>query len=56
MTPRTRPSPQLVRPSAEDEVDIRAGLAELDHGEGVQLTADDLQHRAETGEWPERLD
>ena len=56
MAPRTRPNPQLVRPSAEDEADIRAGLAELDRGEGVELTADELQHWAETGEWPERLD
>jgi hypothetical protein len=56
MAPRTRPNLQLVRPSAEDEADIRAGLAELDRGEGVELTADELQHWAETGEWPERLD
>jgi hypothetical protein len=56
MAPRTRPNPQLVRPSAEDEADIRAGLAELDRGEGVELTAHELQHWAETGEWPERLD
>ena len=56
MAPRTRPNPQLVRASAEDEADIRAGLAELDHGEGVELAADELKHWAETGEWPERLD
>ena len=43
-------------PSAEDEADIRAGLAELDRGEGVELTADELTRWAETGEWPERLD
>jgi len=56
MAPRTRPDPELVRPSAQDEADIRAGLAELDRGEGVELTADELRHWAETGEWPERLD
>jgi hypothetical protein len=56
MAPRTRPDPELVCPSAQDEADIRAGLAELDRGEGVELTADELRHWAETGEWPERLD
>lgn len=56
MAPRARPNPELVRPSAEDEADIRAGLAELDRGEGVELTADELRRWAETGEWPERLD
>jgi hypothetical protein len=56
MAPRTRPKPQLVRPSAEDEADICAGLAELERAEGVELTADELRHWAETGEWPERLD
>ena len=56
MAPCTRPNPQLVRPSAEEEAEIRAGLADLDRGEGVELTADELRHWAETGEWPERLD
>jgi hypothetical protein len=56
MAPRTRPDSQLVRPSAEDEADLRAALTELEGGEGVELTADELRHWAETGEWPERLD
>jgi hypothetical protein len=56
MAPRTRPNPQSVRPSPEDEADIRAGLAELDRGEGVELTPGELRQWAETGEWPERLD
>jgi hypothetical protein len=56
MAPRTGPNSQHVRLSAEDEADIRAGLAELDRGDGVELTADELQHWAETGEWPKRLD
>lgn len=56
MPPRTRPNPPLVRPSAEDEADLRAGLAELDRGGGVELTAGELRHWAETGAWPERLD
>jgi hypothetical protein len=56
MAPRTRPTPPNVRPSAEDEADIRTALAELDRGEVVELTADELRHWAETGEWPERLD
>ncbi|HLK41092.1 MAG TPA: hypothetical protein VKU41_30285 [Polyangiaceae bacterium] len=42
--------------SAEDEADIRVGLAELDRGDGVELAADELQHWAETGEWLKRLD
>jgi hypothetical protein len=55
MAPRTRPSPPVC-PSAEDEAEIRTALAELDRGEGVELTDDELRHWAETGEWPERLD
>jgi hypothetical protein len=45
-----------VRPSPEDEGKIRRALEELDRGEGIELTADELRHWAETGEWPERLD
>ncbi len=56
MAPPSRPTPQVVRLSAEDEADLRAGLAELDRGEGVELTTDELRRLAETGEWPERLD
>jgi hypothetical protein len=56
MAPRTRPGPPPVRPSAEDEAEICTALAELDRGEGVELTADELRHWAETGEWPGRLD
>jgi len=56
MAPRARPNPELVSPSADDEAEIRAGLAELDRGEGVELTAAELQHWVETGAWPERLD
>ena len=56
VAPRTRPNPLTVRPPSEDEAEIRAALAELDRGDGVELTANELQHWAETGEWPERLD
>ncbi len=52
MAPHTRPNPQVVRPSAEDEADIRAGLAELDRGEGVELAVDELRHWAETASGP----
>ena len=55
VVPRTQPKSELVGLSAEDEADLRARFAELDRGEGVELTADELQHWAETGEWPERL-
>jgi hypothetical protein len=56
MAPGLRPIPQPVRPSPQDEADIREGLAELDRGEGVELRTDELRHWADTGEWPERLD
>jgi hypothetical protein len=59
MTPRTRPVPAtppgLFRPSPEDEANVRAAIAELDQGKGVELTAEELRHWVETGEWPERL-
>jgi hypothetical protein len=54
MAPRSRPTQPNVRP--EDEADIRTALAELDRGEAVELTAEELRHWAETGGWPERLD
>jgi hypothetical protein len=56
MAPRTRPDLPRVHPSPEDEADIRAGLAELDRGEGRTLTAEEVQRLAETGEWPEWCD
>jgi hypothetical protein len=56
MAPRTRPDVPRVYPSPEDEADIRAGLAELDRGEGRTLSAEEVQRLAETGEWPEWCD
>jgi hypothetical protein len=56
MAPRTRPTSPPARPSVEDEADIRTALAELERGQGVELTADELRHWEESGEWPERLD
>jgi hypothetical protein len=56
MAPRTRPQLPRVYPSPEDEADIRAGLAELDRGEGRTLTSEEVQRLAETGEWPEWCD
>jgi hypothetical protein len=55
MAPRTPPNSPPARPSAEDEADIRTALAELEGGRGVELTADELRHWEETGEWHERL-
>jgi hypothetical protein len=59
MTPRARSTeatlPGLFRPSAEDEANVRAAITELDGGEGVELSAEELRHWAETGAWPERL-
>jgi hypothetical protein len=40
--------PGLFRPSAEDEANLRAAIAELDGGGGVELTAEELHHWAET--------
>jgi hypothetical protein len=56
MAPRTRPDILRVHLSPEDEAGIRAGLAELDRGEGRTLTAEEVQRLAETGEWPEWCD
>jgi hypothetical protein len=56
VTPRTRPDVPRVRPSPDDEAEIRKALEELDRGEGIELTAEELRHWAETGEWPERFD
>jgi hypothetical protein len=60
MEPRSRPArtacpPDVVRASAEDEANVLAAIEEIDRGEGVELTAEELRHWAETGEWPERL-
>jgi hypothetical protein len=59
MTPRThgqqsQPPTSGTHVAPDDEAICKA-LARLDHGEGVELTADELRHWAETGEWPERL-
>jgi hypothetical protein len=43
------------RPSSEDEANVRAGVTELDSGEGVGVTEEELRHWAETGEWPNHL-
>lgn len=41
-----------VRVSPELEAEIVAGLAEFDRGEYVELTREQLDHAANTGEWP----
>jgi hypothetical protein len=56
MAPRVRPDLPTVRPSPEDEAEIRTAVAELDRGEGRALTEEELRHLAETGEWPEWCD
>jgi hypothetical protein len=53
MAPRTRSDVPRVDPSREDEARIRAGVAELERGEGRTLTEEELRRLAETGEWPE---
>jgi hypothetical protein len=56
MAPRTRPDIPRVHLPPKDEADVRAALERLDRGDGIELTAEELAHWAETGEWPERLD
>jgi hypothetical protein len=57
MTPRTRPSSaepsQSVVLSAEDEARLLAAVADSEKDEGRALTAEEIRHWAETGEWPE---
>lgn len=55
MGPAVKAPLQLVRPAPEDEADIRAAIEEAERGEGIDLTPEELDHWAETGEWPERL-
>ena len=45
-------SPVLLRVPPEDEEHVRAGLEEADRGEGVLLTAEEVEHWASTGELP----
>jgi hypothetical protein len=47
--------PPALRVDPSDESDLRAAIAEVERGETVELTPDELKHWAETGEWPERL-
>jgi hypothetical protein len=55
MAPRTKsPEPRFQAPP-EVAADIEAARAELERGEGVELTPEELRRLAETGEWPERL-
>ena len=46
----------IVKPTAEDEEHVRAGVDEAERGEAVDLTPEERRHWAETGKWPERLD
>jgi hypothetical protein len=41
---------------AEVAAEIEKARAAAERGEGVELTAEELRHWAETGEWPEALD
>ena len=60
VTPRIRPTTiqqvPPVRLSPAEQADLRAALAELDRGEGIEPTPDEVRHMIETGEWPEHLD
>jgi hypothetical protein len=54
MGPAVKPRPR-VKPAPQDEADVRAGVEEGQGGEVIELTKEELEHLAETGEWPERL-
>ncbi len=58
MGPKIRPSAssQRLRAPREDEEDLRAALEEAAQKKGRVLTAEELKHWAETGEWPEGSD
>jgi hypothetical protein len=60
MSQSRRPVPPestpLVRLSPKEQADLRAALSELDRGDGIELTEDEVRFMVETGEWPERLD
>jgi len=50
--PPMEPVLQKVRFSPEAEAERIQGCAEIDPGEFVTLTPEQLRHWAETGEWP----
>jgi hypothetical protein len=43
-------------PHPDDLEDVRKGFAELERGEGIALTPEELDRWAETGELPERVE
>jgi len=55
MGPAVKSPLPLVRPAPEDEDAVRAAFEEAERGDGVDLTPDEIERMAETGEWPERL-
>jgi hypothetical protein len=56
MAPRTKPEVPTFRASLKEQAELRRALEQLDRGEYVELTEEELGRMAETGEWPERLD
>lgn len=44
--------PREVRVSPELEAELLEAMAEIDRGEYVELTLEQLDHAAATGEWP----
>jgi hypothetical protein len=56
MTPRTKPARQReFRPSPKDEGELRTALTEIEGGQVVELTEEQLRHWEETGEWPTHI-
>jgi hypothetical protein len=56
VAPRTKPENAAIRVSPDHEAKLREALAELERGEVVELTDEELQHWVKTGEWPDSLD
>jgi len=57
VAPRTKPSnTREFHPSPRHEAELRKALAEVESGEVVELTEEQLRHWEETGEWPASLD
>jgi hypothetical protein len=48
---RARP----VHPTAREAAEVRAAFEAIDHGEGIEVTLDEITAWGRTGRWPTRL-
>jgi hypothetical protein len=51
--PSAATKPIVYVPHPDDLEDVRAGLEEIERGETIRVTAEDLEYIEKTGEWPE---